>query len=401
MIAAMCEKREENSLIEVKNLTKRYGDHYAIEDLSFKVEDGQVYGFLGPNGAGKSTTMNIMTGYLAPTAGEVLINGHDIMDEPLEAKKTIGYLPEIPPVYPDMTVREYLSFCTELKKVRKKDRNAEVEKVMKELEITDMSERLIRNLSKGYRQRVGFAQALIGNPETLILDEPTVGLDPKQILDMRELIRSLGKKHTVILSSHILSEVSEVCDQVLIINHGKFVACDTPENLEKSRDNGTILTVSSEGDKQTVLKALRTVVQVTEKDLTEKNGVVTANIDVPDGSDIRKRVSEALFAANCTVVGMSTKKANLEDIFLKLTELDDQERAKQKEEAEKAAKAEAESGTSEASAEDNAKSKTSKEADVKDQKTEKAAEKPEKEADHEEKNEKTETSGTDEEVKKS
>lgn len=388
-------------MIEVKNLTKRYGDHYAIEDLSFKVEDGQVYGFLGPNGAGKSTTMNIMTGYLAPTAGEVLINGHDIMDEPLEAKKTIGYLPEIPPVYPDMTVREYLSFCTELKKVRKKDRNAEVEKVMKELEITDMSERLIRNLSKGYRQRVGFAQALIGNPETLILDEPTVGLDPKQILDMRELIRSLGKKHTVILSSHILSEVSEVCDQVLIINHGKFVACDTPENLEKSRDNGTILTVSSEGDKQTVLKALRTVVQVTEKDLTEKNGVVTANIDVPDGSDIRKRVSEALFAANCTVVGMSTKKANLEDIFLKLTELDDQERAKQKEEAEKAAKAEAESKTSEASAEDNAKSKTSKEADVKDQKTEKAAEKPEKEADHEEKNEKTEASGTDEEVKKS
>lgn len=391
-------------MIEVKNLTKRYGDHYAIEDLSFKVEDGQVYGFLGPNGAGKSTTMNIMTGYLAPTAGEVLINGHDVMDEPLEAKKTIGYLPEIPPVYPDMTVREYLRFCTELKKVRKKDRNAETEKVMKELDITDMADRLIRNLSKGYRQRVGFAQALIGNPETLILDEPTVGLDPKQILEMRELIRSLGKKHTVILSSHILSEVSEVCDQVLIINHGKFVACDTPENLEKSRDNGTILTVSSEGDKKTVLKALRTVVQVTEKDLTEKNGVVTANIEVPDGSDIRKRVSEALFAADCTVVGMSTKKANLEDIFLKLTELDDQERAKQKEEAEKAAKAETERETSEKPAEDDAKDETSKEpaeADTKEQEKDKAAEKPEKELKNEEKNEKTEASDSDKEVKKS
>jgi ABC-2 type transport system ATP-binding protein len=389
----MCEKREEKSLIEVKNLTKRYGDHYAIEDLSFKVEDGQVYGFLGPNGAGKSTTMNIMTGYLAPTAGEVLINGHDIMDEPLEAKKTIGYLPEIPPVYPDMTVREYLQFCAELKKVPKKERAAEVQKVMKELEISDMSERLIRNLSKGYRQRVGFAQALIGNPETLILDEPTVGLDPKQILEMLELIRSLGKKHTVILSSHILSEVSEVCDQVLIINHGKFVACDTPENLEKSRDNGTVLTVSSEGDRETVLKALRTVVQVTEKDLAEKDGVVTANIEVPEGSDIRKRVSEALFAANCTVIGMSTKKANLEDIFLKLTELDDQERARQKEEAEKAA---------EADKKDKEAEKTDT-ADSEAEKPEEAAKEPEKESNHEETDEKSETSdaGQDEEVKKS
>lgn len=320
-------------MIEVKNLTKRYGDHYAVDNLSFTVDDGQIYGFLGPNGAGKSTTMNIMTGYLAPTAGEVLINGHDIMDEPAEAKKTIGYLPEIPPVYPEMTVKEYLKFCTELKKVPKKKRDAEVQKVMDELEITDMAERLIRNLSKGYRQRVGFAQALIGNPETLILDEPTVGLDPKQILDMRELIRSLGKKHTVILSSHILSEVSEVCDQVLIINHGKFVACDTPENLEKSRDNGTVLTVSAKGDKETVLKALRSVVQVTENELTEKDGIVTANIEVPAGNDIRSRVSEALFAAKCAVVGMNTKKANLEDIFLELTGTDEEDNPKGSEKA--------------------------------------------------------------------
>ncbi len=320
-------------MIEVKNLTKKYGDHFAIEDLSFKVDDGQIYGFLGPNGAGKSTTMNIMTGYLAPTAGEVLINGHDIMDEPLEAKKTIGYLPEIPPVYPEMTVREYLEFCAELKKVPKKERSSEVASVMKMLEITDMADRLIKNLSKGYRQRVGFAQALIGNPETLILDEPTVGLDPKQILEIRELIRSLGKKHTVILSSHILSEVSEVCDQVLIINHGKFIACDTPENLEKSRDNGSILTVSAEGDKKSVLKALRTVIQVTEKDLSEKNGVVTAEISVPSGSDVRGRISEALFHAHCAVVGMNIKKANLEDIFLELTEEDDKEREKSAEEA--------------------------------------------------------------------
>lgn len=343
----MTNKHEEaHLLIEVKHLTKRYGDHNAIEDLSFTVDDGQIYGFLGPNGAGKSTTMNIMTGYLAPTSGEVLINGHDILDEPLEARKTIGYLPEIPPVYPDMTVGEYLNFVVELKKVPKAERKAQVAEAMKELALTEMENRLIKNLSKGYRQRVGFAQALLGNPETLILDEPTVGLDPKQILEIRELIKHLGKKHTVILSSHILSEVSEVCDQVLIINHGKFVACDTPENLEKSRSNGSILTVTAEGDAKKVLAALRTVIQVTEADLTVSGNNVTASISVPEGADVRGRISEALFKAGCPVLEMKTKKANLEDIFLELTggeeekqELEAEDAAEKKEAAEEASEA--------------------------------------------------------------
>ncbi|MEE3420963.1 MAG: ABC transporter ATP-binding protein [Lachnospiraceae bacterium] len=316
-------------MIEVKNLTKRYGDHYAIDHLSFKVDDGQIYGFLGPNGAGKSTTMNIMTGYLAPTDGEVLINGHDILEEPEEAKKTIGYLPELPPVYPDMTIEEYLKFCAELKKVPKKERAASVEEAMKELELTDMKDRLIKNLSKGFRQRVGFAQALIGNPETLILDEPTVGLDPKQILEIRELIRHLGEKHTVILSSHILSEVSEVCDQVLIINKGHFIACDTPERL--SRGSGSnVLTVTAEGTKKDVLRALRTVVQANEADLTEEGTMVHARITVPSDADVRSRVSAALFAAKCPIVEMHQESQNLEDIFLMLTAEDDTERAEKK-----------------------------------------------------------------------
>lgn len=312
-------------MIEVRNLTKRYGDHYAIDHLTFTVDDGQIYGFLGPNGAGKSTTMNIMTGYLAPTDGEVIINGHDIMEEPEEAKKTIGYLPELPPVYPDMTIKEYLDFCAELKKVPRKERKDQVQEAMEELELTDMKDRLIKNLSKGYRQRVGFAQALLGNPETLILDEPTVGLDPRQILEIRELIRHLGEKHTVILSSHILSEVSEVCDQVLIINKGRFVACDTPANL--SSGSGTnILTVTAEGTRDDVLRALRSVVQVTEDALTVENSLVHAKIEVPEDAEIRSRVSEALFGAGCAIVEMHQEKSNLEDIFLTLTAENDAER---------------------------------------------------------------------------
>ena len=220
-------------MIEVTNLTKKYGNHLAVENLSFKVEKGQIYGFLGPNGAGKSTTMNIMTGYLAATSGTVLINGHDIQKEPEEAKKCIGYLPELPPVYVDMTVKEYLQFVAELKKVPVKERKAQISKVMEMTAITDMEKRLIKNLSKGYRQRVGLAQAILGFPEVIILDEPMVGLDPKQIIEIRDLIRELGKNHTVILSSHILSEVSAVCDHIMIIAHGKLVASDSPEGLQE------------------------------------------------------------------------------------------------------------------------------------------------------------------------
>ena len=220
-------------MIEVNHLIKKYGSHYAVNDLSFQVEKGQIYGFLGPNGAGKSTTMNIITGYLAPTAGEVKVDGHYIMKEPEEAKRCIGYLPEMTPVYPDKTVQEYLRFAAELKGIPSKEREERMEEAMKMTRVLDMRGRLIRNLSKGYKQRVGLAQALLGSPEVLILDEPTIGLDPKQIIEIRDLIKSLKNKHTIILSSHILSEVSAVCDKILIISKGKLVACDTPEGLTR------------------------------------------------------------------------------------------------------------------------------------------------------------------------
>lgn len=307
-------------MIEVKNLTKRYGDHCAVDDLSFTVEDGQIYGFLGPNGAGKSTTMNIMTGYLAPTSGDVVINGYDILEEPEEAKKTIGYLPEIPPVYPDMTVREYLDFCAALKKVPKGERQSQVSLAESELGLEGVERRLIKNLSKGFRQRVGFAEALLGNPETLILDEPTVGLDPKQIIEIRELIKKLGKTHTVILSSHILSEVSEVCDKVLIINNGKFVACDTPENLEKSEQEKAVLNVTAQGTVDAVLAAIRRVVRIPASAVSaDEKGLVHARIEVPAGEDIRGKVSQALLSAHCPIYEMAAEHASLENIFLDLT----------------------------------------------------------------------------------
>lgn len=220
-------------MIEVSNLVKRYGDHTAVDYLSFQIEKGKIYGFLGPNGAGKSTTMNMITGYIASTEGTVTIDGHDILEEPEKAKKCIGYLPEQPPLYFDMTVLEYMKFAADLKKIPKDKKKAMIEEVMDMVKITDMKNRLIKNLSKGYRQRVGLAQAILGYPEVIILDEPTVGLDPKQIIEIRDLIKSLKKKHTVILSSHILSEVSAICDYVLIISHGKLVASDTPDNLGK------------------------------------------------------------------------------------------------------------------------------------------------------------------------
>ena len=235
-------RQEGRNLIEVKNLVKKYGNHLAVDHLDFTIEPGRIYGFLGPNGAGKSTTMNIMTGYLGATEGEVVIGGHDILKEPEEAKRCIGYLPEQPPLYMDMTVREYLEFAAELKKLPRSKRADQVTEVEKMVRIRDVEKRLIRNLSKGYRQRVGLAQAVLGYPEIIILDEPSVGLDPKQIIEIRQLIRSLAKRHTVILSSHILAEVRETCDYILIISKGRLVASDTPENLErilaKAGENG-------------------------------------------------------------------------------------------------------------------------------------------------------------------
>ena len=249
-------------MIEVENLVKRYGGHLAVDHLSFTVEKGCVCGFLGPNGAGKSTTMNMMTGYLAPTEGQILINGYDVAEEPMEARKCIGYLPEIPPLYPDMTVLEYLRFAAELKQVPKNERSTEIERVMDETRIKDMENRLIRHLSKGYKQRVGLAQALLGDPEVLILDEPMVGLDPKQIIEIRELIRGLGKKHTVILSSHILSEIRSICDHVLIISHGKLVASDTPENLGSYMKHTDAMELQVRGSKEACEQAIELLKQV-------------------------------------------------------------------------------------------------------------------------------------------
>ena len=237
-------------VIEVSGLTKRYGKNTAVDHLSFRVKKGQIYGFLGPNGAGKTTTMNMLTGYLAPTEGQIRIDGHDISEEPVEARRRIGYLPEIPPLYLDMTPLEYLRFVAELKGVAKEKRESEVERVMEKTQIQDMQERLIRHLSKGYRQRVGLAQALLGDPEVLILDEPMVGLDPKQIIEIRELIRSLGKKHTVILSSHILSEITSICDHVMIISHGKLAASDTPENLSHYMKNSDVCELKIRGSRE-------------------------------------------------------------------------------------------------------------------------------------------------------
>lgn len=220
-------------MIEVKNLVKQYGTHLALDDLSFSVEDNEIFGFLGPNGAGKSTTMNIITGYLAPTSGTVSIDGHDIIEDPIGAKRLIGYLPELPPLYPEMTPREYLKFVAEAKGVKKVDLKAEVDRVMERTAITDVQNQLIKTLSKGYRQRVGMAESIIGSPKVIIMDEPTVGLDPVQIIEFREMIRELGKDHTVIISSHILAEISEICHKIMIIVKGRLVAIDTPENLAK------------------------------------------------------------------------------------------------------------------------------------------------------------------------
>ena len=318
-------------MIEVKNLTKRYGNHLAVDHLNFTVESGKIYGFLGPNGAGKSTTMNIMTGYLGATEGQVLIDGHDILKEPEEAKKNIGYLPEIPPLYMEMTVREYLEFAAELKGIKKDKRESQIEEVIRLAKLRDVENRLIQNLSKGYKQRVGLAQAILGYPEVIILDEPTVGLDPKQIIEIRDLIKSLKKKHTVILSSHILSEVSAVCDYVLIISHGKLVASDTPENLGKLAEGSNTLNLIVKGEKdkiRTALGQIEGVKNVTVADAKEEhawNVTVSTNED----SDVREEVFFKMADAKCPILEMQSRKVSLEEIFLELTE-DDKKQTKRR-----------------------------------------------------------------------
>lgn len=307
-------------MVEVKNLVKRYGDKLAVNNVSFTVNEGEILGFLGPNGAGKSTTMNIITGYLSSTSGTVTIDGFEILDNPKAAKSKIGYLPEIPPLYTDMTVKRYLEFVYDLKKVTlpKEEHIAEVCKVTK---ITDVYNRIIKNLSKGYRQRVGFAQALIGNPPVIILDEPTVGLDPKQIIEMRNLIRGLGKKHTVILSSHVLSEIQAVCDRIIVINNGQLVADESTEEITTSFKGVKRLQLYIDGNETTILSALRGIDGITRARKISKtiDGFGEYVIEFPSERDIRKNVFYAMAKIDCPIVMMRNAEVSLEDAFLKIT----------------------------------------------------------------------------------
>ncbi len=316
-------------MIQVSNLSKKYGSHVAVNDVSFTVNDGEILGFLGPNGAGKSTTMNIVTGYLSATSGSVSIDGYDILENPNAAKMRIGYLPEMPPLYLDMTVKEYLYFIYDLKKV-KFPKAPHIDEICRLVKIDHVKGRLIKNLSKGYRQRVGIAQALVGNPDVLILDEPTVGLDPKQIIEIRTLITELGKNHTVILSSHILSEIQAVCERVIVINHGKIVADDTPSNLSKLLSDDHTLTVRVGGPRTEVLKLLSTIPGV--KNVT-CIGMQEANsndfIVEPEGTrDIRRDIFNRLSDRKWPIMLMQSNELSLEQIFLRLTEMSETEQKK-------------------------------------------------------------------------
>lgn len=322
-------------MIEVKNLTKYYGDHKAVDDLTFSIKDGTVCGFLGPNGAGKSTTMNIMTGCLSATSGSISVCGFDIFDHPLEAKKMMGYLPEQPPLYFEETPREYLRFVAEAKKLPRNTIKEEIERIMEETQISDVADRLIKNLSKGYKQRVGIAQTLLGNPKVIILDEPTVGLDPIQVVEIRDLIKSLGKKHTVILSSHILSEVQNMCDEILIISKGNLIAYDTAENLEKMMLPKTSIEVVTDADRKESQKVLGSMEGIEKIEYTEEeNGLLRILIDTSPEKEfsIRKVLSLKFAEAEKAVLKMDTVKANLEEIFIELTSAEEEIKEEEEEE---------------------------------------------------------------------
>lgn len=307
-------------MVEIKNLTKYYGSHPAVQDISFTVGDHEVLGFLGPNGAGKSTTMNMITGCLPSTSGTVLVDGYDIAKDPLEVKRRIGYLPELPPVYTDMRVRDYLMFAAGLKGVPRDKRAKQVEDAMERLHITDVQKRIIGNLSKGYRQRVGFAQALLGSPKFLILDEPTVGLDPKQVMEVRRLIKDLAKDHTIIFSTHILAEVTAVCERVVIISQGRIRAVDTIENLENSVSSERKLCLKVEGEITKVTDIINSVEGVTGIDEIEFESDGINSFTVTASSDaVRKPLMEALLAKDCMVLEITAIHANLEDVFVRLT----------------------------------------------------------------------------------
>ena len=300
-------------MIEISNLVKKYGDHVAVDNLSLTIEPGKIYGLLGPNGAGKSTTMNILTGYIGATSGTVKINGYDILDQPEEAKKCVGYLPELPPLYMDMTVAEYLKFVAELKKIEKKKRKEMINDAMEMTGVSDVSERLIKNLSKGYRQRVGFAQAVLGYPQIIILDEPTVGLDPKQIIEIRELIKKLGENHTVILSSHILTEISAVCDHVFIISKGKLVASDATENLINLMSTEQNIDIIAKCDEAVARQVIENVSDVKEVkfEQPEEDDTVKFVVRAQKGCDIREVLFKAFCDRNITLLEMHSAVKSL------------------------------------------------------------------------------------------
>ncbi len=307
-------------MIEVKNVTKKYGSTIAVDNISFEVKDGEVVGFLGPNGAGKSTTMNMLTGYIEPTNGQIIINGNDISKRPRKAKKEIGYMPESVPLYYELTPREFISYMAELKLVKRNERKQEVEKVIKEMGLEEVKNKLIRNLSRGYKQRVSMAGALVGNPDVIILDEPTVGLDPKQITEIRNLIKELGKKHTVILSTHILSEASQICEKVIIINKGKIVAIDTPENLEKSTKEKNSISVIVEDPKGNMNKIRKKIKEIDNiefvKDYEDgtKQYIITTSADI----DLRKKLFEILPKEEIVIFELKKTETTLEEAFMKL-----------------------------------------------------------------------------------
>ena len=320
-------------MIEVKNVTKKYGSTVAVENISFDVKDGEIVGFLGQNGAGKSTTMNMITGFIDPTDGQIIVNGNDISKKPRKAKKQIGYMPESVPLYYELTPKEFVSYMAELKLVKRNERKQEVEKVIKETGLEDVQNKLIRNLSRGYKQRVSLAGALVGNPDVIILDEPTVGLDPKQVTEIRSLIKELGKKHTVILSSHILSEVSQICEKVIIINKGKIVAIDTPENLEKSTKEKNGISLIVEDPKNNISKIKEIIKEIDEVEFVKDNEdgtkqyVITFSADI----DLRKKLFEVLPKQDIVIFELKKTETTLEDAFMKLINTSKEDEKEQKE----------------------------------------------------------------------
>ena len=309
-------------MIEVKNITKKYGNVTAVDNINFKIEEGEIIGLLGPNGAGKSTTMNMITGYIEPTEGEILVNGYDISKKPKKAKAQIGYMPEGVPLYSDLTVKEFVTYMAELKKVNRKERKEKVEKIIEQTGLKDVENKLTRNLSRGYKQRVSMAGALVGEPKILILDEPTVGLDPKQITEIRELIKELGKTHTIILSSHILSEVSQICNKVIIINKGKIVAIDTPENLEKKVTENNSIYVTVEDIDNKMEKITEKIAEIKEIKLIKENedGTKQYVLESDKDVDLRKIIFNEFAKENITIFEMKKADTTLEDAFMKLIE---------------------------------------------------------------------------------